>query len=128
MEGGCLCKTIRFKVEGDPLWVGACYCKDCRKASGAPYVVFAGYEQKDVTLLQGNPKTYASSEHVRTTFCAECGSPYDFRYVDGNYASWRYIPLGLFDDSSSFKITDHIWVSQKLPWLHIMDSAPQHER
>ena len=125
MQGGCYCKAIRFEVTGDPLWVGVCYCVDCRKISGSPYIVFAGYLKENVKMLQGTPHDFASSENVRRSFCAVCSSPFAYRYVHEESNGWLFIPIGVFDDPSSFKITKHIWVSQKLPWLQITDNAPQ---
>lgn len=125
MEGGCHCGMIRFKASGKPDWVGACYCVDCRKISGSPYTVFAGYSKNAVELTQGQPKEYASSEHVRRSFCEKCSSPFAYVYVGTDEDAKIFIPVGVFDDPSGFKVEQHIWVSQKLPWVHITDDAPQ---
>jgi len=127
MKGGCYCKAIRFKVTGEPLWVGVCYCVDCRKISGSPYIVFAGYKKENVKILQGTPHDYASSKNVRRSFCTTCSSPFSYRYVNAEKDGWLFIPIGVFDDPSGFTITKHIWVSQKLPWICISDSAPQEQ-
>ena len=127
MEGGCYCKAIRFKVAGEALWVGVCYCVDCRKISGSPYIVFAGYKKENVEIVQGTPHDYASSENVRRSFCTTCSSPFSYRYVNVEENGWLFIPVGVFDDPSDFKITKHIWVSQKLPWIQISDSATQEQ-
>ena len=124
MKGGCHCKAIRFTVIKDPLWVGACYCVDCRKISGSPYVVFAEYKKEDVAI-QGKPKMYASSEKVARSFCEICSSP--FAYVHKDSPDKLFIPVGVFDDSAHFKVQEHIWVSQKLPWVVIDDDLPQRD-
>lgn len=124
MKGGCHCKAIQFETTQEPFWVGACYCIDCRKISGAPYVVWVGYNTPDIKL-QGNPKIYSSSEKVNRSFCENCGSSYSYQYKDN--AEKIFLPIGIFDDASNFKIKKHIWVSQKLPWIHIMDDLPQEE-
>lgn len=123
MEGGCHCGAIRFKATKDPYWVGACYCIDCRKISGSPYTVFAGYDENVVTLSQGTPKNYASSEKVIRSFCDTCGSPFAYTYKET--PNKLFIPIGVFDDPSSFVLQKHIWVSQKLPWISIHDDLPQ---
>lgn len=123
MEGGCHCKAIRFKVEGTPFWVGACYCVDCRKVSGAPYLVFAGYTSSQFTLLTGTPERYASSEKVERSFCAVCSSPISYSYKEN--PEKLFLSAGVFDHPENFKIEKHIWVSQKLPWVTITDDAPQ---
>ena len=125
MEGGCHCKSIRFKTEKDAFWVGACYCIDCRKISGAPYVVWAGYETNLVNILRGNPKIYKSSELVNRSFCENCGSPFSYQYIDKQEKI--FIPVGIFDKAEAFELKKHIWVSQKLPWVHITDDLPQED-
>lgn len=125
MEGGCHCKAIRFKTEKDAFWVGACYCIDCRKISGAPYVVWAGYETDTVNLLEGKPKFYASSEQVNRSFCENCGSSFSYQYK--NQAGKIFLPVGIFDNADNFKLHKHIWTSQKLPWIHISGDLPQEE-
>lgn len=125
MVGGCHCGAIRFKATVDPYWVGACYCVDCRKISGSPYTVFAGYKSGDIVLMQGTPKSYASSEDVRRSFCEKCGSP--FSYIYKSKPDELFIPVGVFNDPTSFRLQKHIWVSQKLPWVAIHDDLPQEE-
>jgi len=39
--GSCLCGGVHFVVTGQPIRVGLCHCKDCRKASGSVYSAFA---------------------------------------------------------------------------------------
>ena len=129
MEGGCHCGSIRFRVSGRPSWLGACYCIDCRKVSGSPYTVFACYDKQSVELLRGAPREYASSTNVRRSFCGECSSPVAYRYVDTRGEETNiYIPVGVFDHPAELVPQQHIWVSQKLPWVHIHDDLPQREQ
>jgi hypothetical protein len=125
MEGGCHCGAIRFNATSSPFWVGACYCVDCRKISGAPYVVYAGYKKEEVHILKGTPKQYSSSENVWRSFCESCGSPFSYTYKNSSDKIFMYI--GAFDDPSVFKLQKHIWTSQKLPWITINDDLPQRE-
>jgi hypothetical protein len=122
-EGGCHCGAIRFQISQPPLWVGACYCVDCRKISGAPYLVFAQYDSTDVHILQGTPKQYSSSKNVFRSFCENCGSP--ISYVYKNKADKIFIPIGVFDNPTDFVLQEHIWTLQKLPWITIHDNQPQ---
>ena len=101
---------------------------DCRKISGSPYTVFAGYKKGAVEMLQGNPKEYKSSENVCRSFCPICSSPFAYVYVGTDEDSLTFIPVSVFDDPSGFKIEQHIWVSQKLPWAHIADDASQRDK
>ena len=129
MEGGCHCGSIRFRVSGSPSWIGACYCIDCRKVSGSPYTVFACYDTQSIKLLRGAPKEYASSKNVRRSFCEKCSSPFAYRYVEAPEEETNiYIPVGVLDHPAELMPEQHIWVSQKLRWVHIHDDLPQRER
>lgn len=127
MEGGCYCGEVRFKVEGPPTWVGACHCVDCRKVSGAPYTVWVGYKNRDFNIVKGAPEKFASSEKAARSFCGRYHSPVAFIYTDPNVTEeddLTYIALGTLDDSTDIKLIEHIWVSQKLPWVDISDGLP----
>ena len=132
MEGGCHCGAIKFKTKKNPFWVGACYCIDCRKVSGSPNTIFAGYHETDIEIVKGTPKEYQSSENVVRTFCGECSSPYSYGYIGidktNNDFGKIFIPIGIFNDPSLFKINKHIWVSQKIPQIQIHDNIPQREK
>ena len=123
MEGGCHCQAIRFKTITDPYWIGACYCSDCRKISGSPYIVYAGFNAGEVVLLKGVLGTYQSSEKVQRSFCPICHSPFSFTYKTN--PEEHFIPVGIFDDPSTLAPQKHIFVAKKLPWITIHDEYPQ---
>ncbi|MEK6898147.1 MAG: GFA family protein [Nanoarchaeota archaeon] len=125
MGGGYHCGDVRFKVTGKPYWVGACYCVDCRKISGSPFTIFAGFNKKNFKILKGIPKIYSSSKNVRRSFCENCSSPITYTYVNSPDNDKVFIPIGVFDNPSNFKLEEHIWTSQKLPWIKINDNLPQ---
>lgn len=125
MKGGCHCGAIQFEIAGEASWVGACYCVDCRNISGSPYTVFAGFAKDDVKIVSGSPAEYASSENVRRSFCMTCSAPFSYTYVGSDANGVVFIPVGVLDDPSAYAPKEHIWVSQKLPWVHIHDDFPQ---
>ena len=123
MEGGCHCGAIRYKLTKKPDWLGACYCRDCQKISGAPYIAFAGFRNGGVELLKGEPKNYESSDKVTRSFCSNCSSPFAFIYKDK--PDDIYISVTTLDDPTDFGPQQHIWVSRKMPWVCIDDKLPQ---
>lgn len=130
MEGGCYCKKIRFTVDEEPTWVGACHCIDCRRISGTPYTVWAGYRNDAFKITRGSPEEFQSSAKVKRSFCSACHSPCAFVYTDPNVTvedNLTYIAIGILDDPTRLKLMQHIWVSQKLPWIDINDGVPQRE-
>lgn len=121
--GGCMCGAVRVRATGDPFFVGYCHCSDCRKASGAPVMVFAGYEAGRVEV-EGHPAVYGSSPGVRRSFCGGCGT--SLFYEDEGLPGEIYVAVGVFDEPERFRPEHHGWMSQALHWLHIHDELPRH--
>ena len=123
-EGGCRCGAVRLRASGGPFTVVYCYCVDCRRSSGAPVSLFAGYETGRVDLDREATRSYSSSRGVIRSFCAACGTPvsYEDRRLEGEI----YLHVGIFDDPERFEPEAHNWVSQKPLWLKISDDLPRH--
>ena len=62
-EGGCLCGTVRYRVEGEPLASGICHCHTCRRAASAPNLPFAGFAISNFAFTRGRPVEFRSSPH-----------------------------------------------------------------
>ena len=125
-EGGCRCGAVRLRAFGRPSTVVYCYCVDCRRSSGAPVSLFAGYEDGQVELDRGAVRSYSSSRGVVRSFCAACGTPVS--YEDGRLEGEIYLHVGIFDDPEPFEPEAHNWVSQKPGWLGITDDLPTHQQ
>ena len=124
-EGGCRCGAVRLRASGRPSTVVYCYCVDCRRSSGAPVSLFAGYRTWQVEMERGTPRAHASSAEVVRSFCAECGTP--ISYEDDRLEGEIYVNVGVFDDPEPFEPEAHNWVSQKPGWLAIGDDLPRNE-
>ncbi|MGB0907989.1 MAG: GFA family protein [Maricaulaceae bacterium] len=74
--GSCLCGSVSFKADGEPMFTGNCHCEDCRKATGASYATIVFMGQSDVEM-SGDLSTFdhtADSGTVLTkSFCGKCG-------------------------------------------------------
>lgn len=125
-SGSCKCGAVKFEVGAEPIWSGYCHCKDCRKATGAPVSTFVIFKSKDVKWLGEAPRTYTSSEHVRRSFCPNCGSP--ISYWHDRWPDDTDFYVGLFDAPEAFIPKVHIWYPQRLPWLHLEDQLPKLEQ
>src|SRR2546421_13119826 len=82
IEGGCLCGAVRYRVYGQAYGITHCHCKTCRRASGAPFVTWAGFDADKFTFTTGQPASHASSAHVMRTFCKRCGTPLTYQRAD----------------------------------------------
>ncbi len=117
-SGCCFCGAVGFTLTGEPLQVSWCHCRDCRRQTGAPAVVWAGFEKVALTW-SGNLASRRSSEKVTRSFCAECGTP--IAYEDDRLAGEIYIHAGLFDQADRLVPDRHAYTTSKLFWIHLED-------
>src|SRR5260370_17593979 len=78
--GSCACGAIRYECNGEPLTMFHCHCRDCQRATGAPYSSVIGMPGAAFKLLQGTPRWYSTPSTagglLDRGFCADCGSPF----------------------------------------------------
>jgi len=122
IEGGCLCGAIRYKACALPFQQNHCHCTLCRRASGAPFVSWLTWREHELSFT-GSPASYQSSEKARRGFCEQCGSQLTFQLLDSDAVD---ITAGSLDHPDLFEPSEHIWVSSKLPWIHLADGLPQY--
>ena len=123
IEGGCLCGAIRYRASGTAYGITHCHCLTCRRASGAAFVTWAGFDADKFTILQGQPVSYASSAGVIRTFCGACGTPLTYRR--GDSPASIDITLGSMDDPQALKPADHTWTESRLSWIALTDQLPE---
>ncbi len=123
LQGRCACGAIHFTTSVAPVQVSWCHCKDCRRQTGAPAVVWAGFGVEDVAW-QGSPKRRRSSDEVTRGFCADCGTP--ISYEHDRLPGEIYILAGLFDEADSLVPDRHAYVTSKLFWMHLEDGLPEY--
>jgi len=121
-EGGCLCGAVRFKIEGEPINVRICHCRNCQKAMGSPFFARALFPQTALTV-EGETGSYPSSETLDRVFCKRCGTRLLSRRRNGTASG---VALATFDDRNAFTPTEHIWVSEKIDWVRLGDGLPQY--
>ncbi len=123
LTGGCLCGRTRYEVEGEPLQTTACHCADCRRASGAPFVVWSFYRSGTLRWTSAAPSEIHHAERLRT-FCGNCGSPLTF--FDPALPELFEVNTCTFDEPSPWPPGDQCWTDDALPWppvTHLPASA-----
>jgi len=126
-EGGCHCGAVRYRVEGEPVYHAFCHCGDCRRATGAPVVSWALFSNDNFRILQGEAKSYASSENAQRHFCGDCGSSL-FYTNETVFPGKTDIQSGTLDDPDSLPIQIHVQTAERIAWMKDIDSLPQFER
>ncbi|WP_161140488.1 GFA family protein [Propylenella binzhouense] len=124
LHGRCFCGAVLVEAKAEPFQVSWCHCRDCRRQTGAPAVVWAGFRSEDVHVA-GAPRRRRSSEHIVRGFCPDCGTP--FSYEDDRLAGEIYIHTGVFDEADQLVPDRHAYVTSKLFWLHLEDGLAKFE-
>ena len=128
-EGGCLCGAVRFKVEGDPIVAGACYCRDCQYVAGGGAAYGAMFPAEAVTLTAGETRSFTvtadSGAEVFREFCPRCG----VHLISYNAAhpQFKSVKVGVLDDPSGFVSQGSIWTASAQPWHRIDPELPSAE-
>ena len=126
LSGGCLCGDVRYEVSGAPVYVFHCHCSMCRRAGGAPFQTWAGLEAGALTVTQGTPESYTSSSFATRSFCGRCGGQLFYNYItEQTPAVW--VTLGSLDRPEAMTPQRHIFVADRVPWLHFADELPTTE-
>ncbi len=127
ITGGCHCGAIRYQVEGELIVHALCHCADCRRHAGAPMVGWTMYAEDAVKVTKGQPKVYASSEHGRRQFCADCGT--GLFYTNANILPGIIdIQSATYDDPDAVPAAVHIQVAERVRWMESAHELPTFDR
>ena len=106
LSGRCLCGAVRFSGTPKEPHMDACHCSLCRRWSAGP---FLSVNCPDL-VVEGEVRTYASSEHAEREFCGTCGSTLFWRMKDGSMIA---VSAQAFDDPSGLPLAIEIFVDEK---------------
>ena len=118
--GGCRCGAIRFSVNDEPEHVSYCHCADCRKATGAAFSCWVGFNDEQVRW-SSEPSFYASSEGVRRGYCAKCGTP--LTYASDKWPGETHFLIGVMEKPESYTPTGEVFADEALAWAQHIESA-----
>lgn len=126
--GGCLCGALRYEATGSPLYMGYCFCADCRKASGSGFIPFIGFAGAAITfsgeVRQHRVKALRGGEAVRN-FCLKCGGMV-FGGEVGAVDSYT-VYAGSLDDPALFEPTVAIFTRDRPDWVPLPDGLRTYE-
>jgi hypothetical protein len=86
-------------------------------------VGWATVRRQDYRLVQGTPRSFASSPGVVRTFCERCGT--QLTYWVNEAPDFIDITIGSLDDPGAFAPIDHIWMQDAADWDRPGDGLPQ---
>jgi hypothetical protein len=122
VNGGCLCGAVRFEARLPSKWCSHCHCSMCRRAHGAGFVTWVGFESDHFALTTdpGQLKWYESSSGARRGFCGTCGSTMLFEAK--RWSGETHVALGCIDDPIDRKPQANSFFDAHVDWIPIDDA------
>jgi hypothetical protein len=127
IEGGCDCRTVRYRLQSSPLFVHCCHCRWCQRESGASFALNAMIEADRVTELGQPPELVntpsASGAGQLIARCPKCRIGVWSHYA-GAGPVLKFVRVGTLDDADLLPPDIHIFTSSKQPWVVLPDGVP----
>jgi len=119
VKGGCLCGAVTFTATLPSKWCGHCHCTLCRKAHGAGYVTWVGFEEAQVSTNDdaGQLAWYESSPGAERGFCQQCGSTMFFK--SERWAGELHIAVGGLDGELDRQPAANVFFDAHVDWMPI---------
>lgn len=125
--GGCACRTVRYRLLREPLFVHCCHCRWCQRESGSAFALNALVEADAVELLAGMPEridTPTESGAGQEIFrCAQCRVAVWSHYA-GMGAAVNFVRVGTLDSPDAFPPDIHIYTGSRQPWVQLDGQVP----
>ncbi|MCF3948125.1 GFA family protein [Acidiphilium sp. AL] len=126
LEGGCDCRTVRYRMEIRPLFVHCCHCRWCQRETGTAFALNAMIESEHVTTLAAEPVVIdtpsASGIGQRIARCPNCHVAVWSNY-GGAGDKMRFVRVGTLDAPDHLPPDIHIFTTSKQPWVVIPPGA-----
>lgn len=126
-EGGCDCRTVRYRLETVPLFVHCCHCRWCQRESGASFALNAMIEADRVTELAERPELINTPSESGSgqviARCAKCKVAVWSHYA-GAGPLVKFIRVGTLDNPDLLPPDIHIFTASKQAWVRLPDGVP----
>lgn len=125
-EGGCLCKAVRFSVEGPPLATRVCWCRLCQYLSGGNGMVSVCFRSEGLNVngkVHWFESTADSGNRMERGFCPACGTPL-FSKTEAR-PHLIFIRAGALDDPNLVAPQQTIWTEEAPNWACFNPDVPQ---
>ena len=119
--GGCQCGAVRYAFSDEPVDPHICHCRMCQKAFGGFFAPLAGVALDDIRWTKGEPALYRSSNLAERGFCAACGTPLTFRYLDSDMIN---IAIGSLDRPADVKPGKQYGMEGRMAWFAELAGLP----
>ena len=123
--GGCLCGAVRFDATRPSKFCAHCHCSNCRRAHGAAFVTWVGFEREQFRFVSGEEQVtrYQTDTDAIRSFCNVCGST--MLYESPRWPGDVHIALAHLENEVDQSPSLHVYVDHRADWWEINDSLPQ---
>lgn len=128
-SGRCACGAVTATVDGDPVAVRQCWCRQCQQLAGGAASTNAMFATEAIALtgeLASHHYVAASGNTISHGFCARCGTP-----VWGQSSArpqFRALRVGFLDPGHGLRPQMAIWLDDAPDWAVIDPTLEQHRR
>lgn len=128
--GGCACGAIRYEIEGEPLAMTDCQCRDCQRKSGTGHGSYLTFANRERVKLEGAATHWdivGDSGNVKTrAFCRTCGSPVYLLF--GAAPALFTVHAASLDDPSRYAPQAVTYRVRGYAWDRIDPTLPQFDK
>jgi len=126
-EGGCTCRSVRFRMTSAPMFVHCCHCSWCQRETGASFALNALIESSRLERLTGAPELVltpsASGKGQRIARCPACHIALWSHYAGAGDAV-SFVRVGTLDQPGRLPPDIHIFTSTKQTWVVLPEGIP----
>lgn len=123
--GGCLCGSVRFKINGKLRNIINCHCRQCLRTHGH-FSAYTAVGKKNLEFLKDDGlRWFHSSKKARRGFCKECGASIFYERFSVDRLS---ISAGMLDSTEGIQSTEHIFFDERQSYYEIKDNLPKYSQ
>jgi hypothetical protein len=123
--GGCHCGQLRYRFNAPLHDIAHCHCAICRRTSGGIVTTWLTIPLAAFAWLRGTPAQYASSPSCTRYFCPGCGA--QLALLTTLSPQTLDVTVATLDHPEDAPANRHIWVTNRLPWLHLDPQLPEED-
>jgi len=126
-DGGCTCRSVRYRMTDAPLFVNCCHCRWCQRETGSSFALNAMIEADRVELLQGSVEVVDTPSNSgvgqKIARCPTCRIAVWSNYGGGG-DTVRFVRVGTLDEPDRLPPDVHIFTASKQPWVILPPDTP----
>ncbi len=115
--GGCLCRSVQYRLSGDVLRFYHCHCSPCRRSTGTGHATNIMFKADTVDWITGKSLLgyykIPEAERFSSQFCKRCGSPLPRLVPERGMV---VVPAGSLDSDPGIKLEARIFWDSRAEW------------